>query len=74
MEKLKIGDRVRQKFTRADRRGTIIGIWEHDYQILDDKNQLVTFAIQGEFKVKLDNNSENSYITFSNEEITKINE
>ena len=69
--KFKEGDKVRQKHTRATRIGTIIGIWENDEYIFN-KTEKILFVSKGEYKVSLDNDLNNGYITFSENELLKI--
>ena len=66
---MKIGDRVKQKYTRANRKGTVIGIWEEDEYIENNKERIL-FAVKGEVKVRFDNSTlESAYHTFSETEL-----
>jgi hypothetical protein len=68
----KIGDKVRQKFTVANRIGTVIGIWEDDEYVTDKEGNSILLASKGELKVQFDNNSQGVYSTFSNQEVIKL--
>lgn len=71
---MKINDKVRIKNTRALRTGTIVGIWDDDYYIINDKNERILFAVIGELKVKLDGYEEDNIVTFSPSEVLLIEE
>lgn len=71
MQDLKISDRVKQKHTRAERHGTIIGFWENDEYIMTEEGK-VLFAISGEVKVKFDLNDKDVFVTFSKNELIKL--
>lgn len=64
---MKIGDRVKQKHTKANRKGTVIGIWEEDEYIQSNEERIL-FAVKGEIKVRFDN-PESTYHTFSETEL-----
>lgn len=68
---LNIGDRVKQKFTRANRIGTIIDIYEEDFYIKSG-NERILFAVEGEYKVEFDSDPGEGYITLSGAELEKI--
>jgi len=72
METFKIGDRVRQKYTLAERTGTIIGIWEEDNYFTDKEGKRILFACKGEYQVRFDNEIGNGVITFSGKELEKL--
>lgn len=44
---MKINDRVKIKNTRAHRTGTVIGLWDEDFYILNSKNERILFAVAG---------------------------
>lgn len=69
---LKIGDKVKQKFTSANRIGTVIGIWEDDEYFTDIEGNSILFACKGELKVQFDYNSQGVYSTFSSQELIKL--
>lgn len=71
---MKINDRIRIKNTRAYRTGTIVGVWENDFYVKNSKNEMILFAIKGEYKVKLDGYKGENIVTFSESEIILIDE
>lgn len=71
---MKINDKVRIKNTRAQRTGTIVGIWDEDYYIINDKNERILFAVIGELKVKLDGYEGDNVVTFSPSEVLLLEE
>ena len=71
MIEFKINDRVKQKHTKAERKGTIIGIWENDEYLATRKGK-VLFAIKGELKIKFDQTDNDSFVTLSKSELIKM--
>lgn len=49
----KIGDRVKDKNSLANRTGTITGIYEEDLYI-ESNGKRILYASKGEFKIKFD--------------------
>lgn len=69
---IKIGDRVKQKHTLAQRTGTVVGVWEKD-EYLKKENEEILFATKGEIKVRFDDSeSVTTYCTFSQTELELI--
>ena len=69
---MKIGDRVKQKYTIAQRIGTISGIWEEDEFYFGKDGNAICFACKGDFKVKFDNPKNDGYQTFSSQQLEKL--
>lgn len=69
---MKIGEKVKQKNTIAQRIGTIIGIWEKDEYYYGKDGNEICFACKGEFKVKFDNDKSDGYQTFSIQQLEKL--
>jgi len=70
---IKIGDRVKQKYTIAKRYGTVIGVFEEDKYITNNKGEKILFAVKGEIKVNFDIDlSKSTSQIFSKKELEKI--
>jgi len=69
---IEIGDKVKQKYTLADRVGTVIGIWEEDEYFSSPEGKIILFACKGEYKVQFYNDMNDSYATFSEQELLKL--
>lgn len=68
--KFKKGDRVKQ--IGLNRKGTVVGIWENDFFINKDTDDPVLFASKGQYKVRMDGDSKDSFSTLYSAEIEKL--
>lgn len=66
-----VDDRIKQKYTRANRLGTVIGVYGEDFYIESNGEQIL-FAVAGEYKVKFDSDPGIGYSTLSGEELSII--
>ena len=69
---IEIGDKVKQKRGKATRVGTIIGIWDDNQYIIDKEGNSILVARKGEFKVRFDDITNNTFETFYTEELVKM--
>lgn len=69
---MNIGDDVKQKYTTAQRKGVIIGIWDEDEYYTDYLGNSIRFACKGEYKVRFERDEPTSFQTFSDQQLTVL--
>lgn len=68
---MKVGDRVKQKKTMAQREGTIVEILENDL-VFEHEGQQIVYAVKGECMVKFDLDKGDGRVPFPPAELELI--